>query len=313
MLAFLTYRFIETPIRRKRASWQMVALIMAAMLALGMGLATHFREGFANRFPPIVRQLASYQYPGYEVDYRVTTCFLKPDQGAKDFSPGCVDAGFAGSEANLLLWGDSHAAHLLPGLRVASEARGFAIAQFNSAGCPPIIGFLIPNRGNWEDINQHAMYQIRTLRPKIVVISAHWPKYDKASDFQKLTDTIRAVRASGVSKVIVIGPVPNWRPSLPEMLLNAFMKDPMHRLPERLQTPLNNMILETDAHLAAMVHAAGADYFSPMAVLCEAGACRTRLGDDPSDLMAWDYGHLTARGSTFLVQRMLEDRRPFER
>ncbi|MFO6418786.1 acyltransferase family protein [Hylemonella sp. W303a] len=310
LLAILTYRFIELPFRRKRAPWQLTGLIMAALIVLGAGLLTHLREGFPSRFPQLVRQLASYQYPNYEVEYRVAACFLKPDQVAKDFVIGCVDPGFTASGTNFLLWGDSHAAHLLPGLRAASRTEDFAIAQFNSAGCPPIIGFLVPNRGNCEDINQYVLQQIQTLRPKIVVMSAHWPKYDKAPDFGRLADTIRSLRVSGVPRIIVVGPVPNWRPSLPEMLLKAYMKDPMHRLPERMQTSLNDMILETDTRLAAIARAVGAEYFSPMAVLCQEGACLTRLGDGPADLMAWDYGHLTANGSNFLVQRMLEERHP---
>ncbi|CAF1505536.1 unnamed protein product, partial [Rotaria sordida] len=39
----------------------------------------------------------------------------------------------------VVLWGDSYAAHLYPGIRAAKP--DFRITQLTVAGCPPIIGY----------------------------------------------------------------------------------------------------------------------------------------------------------------------------
>lgn len=317
VLAWLTYAVLEKSVQRARLALKpgilarVPLLVSLSVSILAVGLLTHQRGGFVERFPEVVRGLADYKFD-HDTAYRVSSCFLRPDQGEAEFLPECVDPGFAEAESNVFLWGDSHAAHYYPGLRSMAARPGLALAQFNAAGCPPVAGLVVQGRPKCAGVNEHVLQLIKRLRPRVVVMSAHWPKYEQTLDFSRLVETIAAIKAAGVGQVVVIGPVPNWRPALPKVLYDIYLKDEFHRIPTALRTDLNDSIATLDARLAQTLKEAGVAYFSPMQVLCDEGACLTRLGDKADELVAWDYGHLTTKASSHVMQAMVE-RHPLSR
>ena len=36
--------------------------------------------------------------------------------------------------------------------------------------------------------------------------------------------------------------------------------------------------------------------------MCNAQGCLSRVGDNAEDISAWDYGHLTVKGSKYLIE-----------
>jgi hypothetical protein len=47
------------------------------------------------------------------------------------------------------------------------------------------------------------------------------------------------------------------------------------------------------------------DYISPHAVMCNNAGCLARIGANGSDLTAFDTGHMTVAGSTYLAKAIL--------
>jgi hypothetical protein len=44
-------------------------------------------------------------------------------------------------------------------------------------------------------------------------------------------------------------------------------------------------------------------YISPLDLLCTSEGCLARLGDQPDQLISFDYAHLTPAGSKFVVEK----------
>ncbi|ANL26681.1 acyltransferase 3 family protein [Rhizobium phaseoli] len=304
-LGWVTYLLLERPLRFGSLQGPAVGILVAGGILIAcLGAATVASGGLPGRFPAVVQDLADYRYPQYEDQYRVSTCFLRPDQGPGDFANAC--AKDLDLSRGILLWGDSHAAHLYSGLMKIAEPNGIPVAQLNSASCPPVLGFNSSGRPNCPALTEFGISEIARTKPAVVIISADWPKYAMNPAYSRLEETINRARTIGAGRVLLIGPVPNWRPSLPKILLDAYLSDPSHKVPYRLNSGLNDDIRKVDNDLRKRAEMLHIEYFSAFDAFCNLEGCLTRLGDGHDDLIAWDYGHLTLAGSIYLMNAILD-------
>lgn len=297
LLSWLTYRLIERPLRFGRVVWGKSAVLCFILAGVGfVGYNAYARDGLAFRLPSQARELLAYRYD-YQADYREGSCFLRPeqDQGAFD---SCED-GQDAIKPIMLLWGDSHAAHLYPGIKARYD-QSWTVHQRNASGCPPILGMNVADRIHCTGINDFVLNEIKQQVPDIVVLAAAWSVYN----WSGLGNTIRELRLQGVSRIVLIGPVPQWQDGLAKQLLHEIRATPLQKiLPKRLSRDSNKQILELDLKLAAFASSVGVDYISAMNILCDDNQCLTYVGDEDSELTAWDYGHLTTAASKYLVNR----------
>jgi hypothetical protein len=193
--------------------------LVAAMVAVTAGAWTiAAKDEIPSRLPPALLALGrtTYEYAG---EYREGVCFLRPAQSA--FAAGCAPS--AGSGPLIVLWGDSHAAHLYPGLRTLAAAHGFRLAQYNASACPPVIGLDAEERPFCKGINDEVIATIERLRPDVVVMSARWFGYRNVMGaLDGLAATIDAVKQRGVRRVILVGPVPLWRDTPARLVFDAY-------------------------------------------------------------------------------------------
>lgn len=298
ILAWLTWRFVERPIRFGYRTWIKTAVLSCVLVLVGyLGYNVEQRQGLAFRFPEPVRALLSYQYD-YRDGYREGSCFLRPEQDAAAFAQ-CADTGEPAA-GQLLLWGDSHAAHLYQGVLDRFGQR-WSIRQRNASGCPPIPGLVVADRPHCKAINDHVLDEIRAHPPRAVLLAAAWPTYDWA----RLAETVDFLQALGVTQIAIIGPVPQWTDGLPRQLLRYLGDHPLDaQLPHYLAQGLDPAPRQTDTRLAALAAALGVAYASPISVLCPHKGCLTYLDDEARTITAWDYGHLTGAASVFVMQHL---------
>ena len=133
LLAWMTYRFVERPIRfgvRGNQNWRRFAPITLVVLLCGVGivgLITQKEQGFVGRFPDQVRNLANYTYDP-KAAYRSGACSLSFQQNWHDFASYCIGRATTNDDRPLVfLWGDSHAAHLYPASRAYRIKRDFLL------------------------------------------------------------------------------------------------------------------------------------------------------------------------------------------
>ena len=230
LLAYATYRLIELPVRSLVANRGWRPVVVAAPLAAAgcAGIAVFLAGGLPGRLPIEIQRLTSVPFD-HHTAYRESRCFLQPWQGLRAFKPDCVDPG---QGKLLLLWGDSHAAHLYPGLRTAARERGFRIAQLTASACPPLLDYRSTDRPKCHAINAGVLAKAHELRPDSVVLSARWEEYRDLGD---LARTVTELRRLGVEQIVVVGPSPSWQLGLPQTLYNEVKRRNLARFPMRMK------------------------------------------------------------------------------
>lgn len=283
-LAWLTFRFIEIPLRRRQ---NVVPKLSFGLMTLGaVGILTAAASGFGFRFPPEIRDIAVIE-PQNNAGLR-NECFSEAP-GAR-LGPNCIEPG---DKPLLFLWGDSTAAALYPGLKHAQQKIPFRLAHFASPGCAPILA--AGSNVRCDRDNAAVFGFIKSSHPEIVLLHAMW---DKSNNLDKLGDTIRQLRAIGVPRIVILGPVPVWKRTLPHSLVNFYRL--RHTIADRIAAGVSGP--ESDERMAAFSKAAGVEFISAWHVLCNPEGCLTRIGPTANDVVATDIVHLSDAGSTFLIE-----------
>ena len=295
-LAWLTYRFVESPFRFGRPSPLKITSLSAgmALIAAAGGVVVQGR-GFDFRLPPEIRAMANVRTQALQ--WRIHECLLDLSHEIS-FADGCVDRD---RRPLVLVWGDSTAGALMPGLRKAQESRSFGIAQFTSNSCIPALNTDVDGLPRCRAINDKVLSLAREIKPDIVLLHSTWDRY-----LDGVAETVAALKKQTNARIIVLGSVPWWKRGLPNEVLRYFMLH--HRLiPERSSRAEPD---GSGAGLRQKLAPLGAEFISVWNVMCNADGCLTRIGNTSEDITASDQVHLTEKASVFLVQSILDDLLP---
>ena len=297
VLAFVTYKLIEKPIRFGRFGNAKTIVLTVLMVAVGsVGQYTYKNDGLGFRLPKIIKELTSYTYD-FKESYREFTCFLEPEQDYTNFSDCGVTRNIA--KKTILVWGDSNAAHLYPGINDVFGAE-FNIIQRTASGCPPILGLEVPERKYCKEINDKTLELIIKEKPnKVILTAAGLAGYD-LNEFSK---TISKLKEIGIINIDLIGPVPLWTNTLSNLLYLSYKKDIFHNVPTRMNFGLNPIVKQWDATLKDFSVKERINYISVLKIMCTEEGCITRLGDTGDMLTSWDVCHLTSIGSKYVVSQ----------
>ena len=111
------------------------------------------------------------------------------------------------------------------------------------------------------------------------------------------------MQALGVKRVVVVGPVPMWLPSLPEVVTSQFWGQSIGHI----RYGLIEGRADEDARMSAR-YAGAADmtYVPIIPRVCGTDGCQAAVpGSNPPELVAFDAGHLTPRGSAYIADLVL--------
>jgi len=293
LLAWATYRFVEIPIRFGLPSRRKMFGLGAGMAMIAVaGVAVIWGRGFDVRLPPEIRAMASV--PTESFKWRVHECLLDLSHETT-FADTCVERD---RRPLVLIWGDSVAGALLPGLRKAQETRNFGIAQLTSSSCIPALNADIVSTPNCRAMNDKVFSLVRQIRPDIVLLHGTWEKH-----LDNVAETVVALKKQTNARVVVLGAVPAWRRGLPSEVLRYFM---LHRalIPER--SPNAAPSAAYDAVMRTRLEPLGAEFISASDVFCNAQGCLTRIGEAAADITVSDQVHITEKGSVFLIASIVD-------
>lgn len=172
-LAYLTWRFIETPFREKRLiPGRRPVLITGAlsMLVLALaGQAVHLMDGVPGRLSgQAMRYASARDWHDGQMD-----CLMTPK--SPDLNTVCHFGGAADAVPRQFIWGDSHAAALMPAVQADAERYGIPVSLASLAGCPPILGDGV--RQQCRDFNQQTLALVQKEKVSDVVLAARWSLY----------------------------------------------------------------------------------------------------------------------------------------
>jgi peptidoglycan/LPS O-acetylase OafA/YrhL len=313
-LAWLTYKVIETPIRfGPPRRWVVAALCVLMAVSGAAGYYTFIHRGLPER--PLNRTdkasfLGFYESlrRGIDEPYRLECDFMElGSDGVKDRIPEACTA--RGQSRTLFLWGDSYAQALSAGIREALPQRA-ALAQVATSHCRPGIVPLdldVPG-GRCKRANDYALARIADLKPELVILaqrSAH-----DATDWTALATHLRGL---GAQDVLLVGPAPEWSPSLPEIVVSRYWGRNYDRVGYGLAA---DRIVMDRALKSRYAGSALLKYVSLIDALCGQATptkwlppqddCTAVIpGSSPPELMTFDAGHFTPNASRYLARTVL--------
>jgi hypothetical protein len=292
IIAVSLYVLVERPLRRMPA--QRVLVFALALVAIGAtAMAGVIGPRLNLRLNEAAQKESLNQEPveTYRRAWREAPCLLVGDPDYRVWRrENCVRTNGAGGD--ILLWGDSFAAHYTPGLEGVDASIPGSIVQYTAQGCPPILSYHTYIQPHCRDFNRRALSIIASQRIRRVVLAANWSEYDRR-EVEKISSTLEALERLGVETVL-IGQSPAFfmAPSL-TAARRGWANAPTASVPLGVDAAgLNSMLRERAL-------ASRAEFIDPMPHLCPRDPCPIRI--DGKDLYL-DYGHFTLAGSARAVR-----------
>jgi peptidoglycan/LPS O-acetylase OafA/YrhL len=303
-LAALSHRVIEqsgmhkgTAVWKLATAYSLVAVVIAggAAVSTSGGAVTPLRAISVSERAQFVNDYAAQMGSLYEAYWLKCDAYSAIyERGQTDIDSSCITKR---GEGGVLLWGDSHAQALSKGLR-ASLPKDTAFYQVTSAGCKPS---LVQNPGlNKSQMkvacdysNKTALESIQTLRPDTVVI-AQKDEHDRTN-----WNLIAAqLRSYGVKHVVLIGPMPEWNPTLPSVIASRHWGSSDTHITD---PALDEEILTTDRLTKMAIDDKAVSFVSLIDRLCDGNSCQVRIPEN-LDLLQYDASHLSEKGSIYVVK-----------
>ncbi len=302
-LAYFSWRFVELPFRNRKNFTRKKIFSGAAILSVAMitfGIAGYFHSDDLIILNDEHSRILSYLQYDRSEPYREGSCFLREEQSFGEFEQQCFSSG------DTMIWGDSHAAALSYGLK----NRLGELTQITASACPPINDYIKSSRPHCSDINDFALEKIDVLQPGLIFLHANWIAYDFQGDLEKfISATVQSVlQASPKSRIVLVGGVPQWEPSLPVQLIkNGIKLQDM----SFLRSEGYSKILRQDMTLKAVAKANHIDFISILDLFCINGECMSSVRDhNDYEPFAWDSCHLTKSASLQVSEKILQKLKP---
>lgn len=304
--ADLSYRFIELPFRERRSVIPAKkALYVAALTLFSFGAVGSAVVSFPNllkKFEPETSFYSGFndytESELYAEQYRPDVCFITSDtrNGFDSYDKETCLGGGEGSK-NLLLLGDSHAAHLW--LSLARALPDFNVMQATVSGCrveyPPagserckslsnfVVGEFIPS----ADLHS-------------IVIGGRWD----ATSASTLIDTIDKIEALSDAEIFILGPMVEYQISLPNLLARRSMgtlsEGDMSLFRDKSRRNLDHL-------MRSVLDSREEHYLSTYEAVCPRGICRLLAPNGHP--VHFDYGHLTQAGADIVAEDLAQQMR----
>lgn len=315
LLSICSWRLVEKPFQKRyrttnilssaRDKYALAALLLFSLLVSLWGYGVWQQKGFPDRPFDVEQRLQDDFLGKYEAiranigsHYRFECGFYDEEkQRHRDsIDPACTHL----THNNIIfLWGDSHAQALSEGLRTLAGDQ-FSVAQVATALCNPLIGKssgILPIDNNCDLSNQFALQEITRLKPHTVVLAQEHSH--ELTDWDAMAKTLKQL---GVGQVILVGPVPQWYPSLPTIIMARYRNSDALVIEDKglvLEMLSTNELLHQRYDGSSLLR-----HVSLVDALCKNKTCQVKLAED-GELLSFDYGHLTPKASIYVVRLAL--------
>ncbi len=196
-LAYLSWRFVEVPARKRRA-WPLPSR-RAAFAAFGILVCAFMTAGMvghlARGFPWRMSQSALNVLAGAsDIGRYVNECLWGPTLDDAFVAEKC-HMGVEGQPIDFLLFGDSYAAAIADGVDLAAKTTGHSGLLYSLHGCVPIAsigGMWSESKEKCKPFQQSLLEIVEHMKPKIVILNANWMQLE---DTQLISDNNPTARS----------------------------------------------------------------------------------------------------------------------
>jgi peptidoglycan/LPS O-acetylase OafA/YrhL len=216
LISYLSWKYIESPMRAASTDGRALRLVMACIsfpLIIAVAGQTIAKQGYPERVPAdVVRFQAA----------RESKLFINEVTVVDALNQNYPVFGSHDGDLRCLVWGDSHAMALMPGINAACERLQCRGIQATHSATPPLLDFVYPDTFGLGDTNpifaDQVVRMVEQRRISFVIINASWNKYAANPEFKaKLGTTVSKLNAAG-AKVILVLDVANQEVDVPSVL-----------------------------------------------------------------------------------------------
>ncbi|MDH5231699.1 MAG: acyltransferase [Gammaproteobacteria bacterium] len=325
LLSVLSWKFVETPFRKKIFLKQRNPLLAASIIVSLAIFFTGALINFNNGFPARHQNYLAKNMMENDIEWNHWDQCQNVSKKLANKQDLC-DIGNKNAETSFLFWGDSHARALASGIDLAAQNQNRQGKIATEPGCPPLFSIERGKRTSCDEFNQ-SVYKYLQRSPEIttVILTARWALSTNGTRYKheggrsvKLIDleekliqtknnldlvdlglrrTIEKITQLG-KRVVLIGPTPEigyYAPSayvlakLTGRDLNQLIAPTLEEFNARAQS-MNTIIehIEKDYEIAVV---------QPADLLCNHERCIAAKGEF---LMYRDNNHLSTYGAKSL-------------
>lgn len=300
-LAYLTWLWIEQPVRKSKSGWFRTRGYVFALSATGIGalvLSFMTLDNEQRFYASLSAEQRRYlPYLNYASEARNeenhTICSLGSANNNLAFFDRQECLKISESMPNVLLMGDSHASHFYKALaQVFPEAN---ILRATASGCRPLLDYSGQKR--CTDLARFLLEDfLATEEVDAVIISARWRQTDEGA----LRSTFAYLR-SVVPNVVVMGPTMEYDTDLPKILMKYADRgqEEITQIAAQLRREDRT---EMSRKVALASNETGAVYVDVQETLCPDDVCLIFTPDGAP--ITWDYGHFTDDAALWIIQEM---------
>ncbi len=316
LMAVLSYRFVEQPIRSGAMFTSQKSLFRFSALGLLLigliGLAGVYTKGLPARFDK-----AALQYATGSTDTNRSWGHCVPGPQSLDEKNICRLGMAEPSSPNFLVWGDSHAAALEPALNSLAQEKRIAGRMVTYSGCPSLTGVKRTDGFidfSCSDVAEIVFSLIQKHKIKNLLLVTRWDVYalgqeqgsiettrNPAISFQDMTgqkafaasfkETVRRLKKAGVVNIWVMKQVPPQLVHVPSALAKAVYFD---RDLEKLKRPYKDVLARRRV-IDEVFAESDVFFIDPMEKFCpKKSACL--IAHEGRSLYS-DHGHLSTTGA----------------
>jgi hypothetical protein len=223
VLAWLSYRFVETPFRRpdKETSNQKLVLTgLIASISLAFFVSTLGKT--LSQIHVAIHKQTLAERTSADMPANTNQCHYPQMESLSAFpKANCTSA--PGKPVRVVIWGDSHALAWEPLAWALAQRDGAAAIDYTRDSCAPALGYMTPGRTSkpgdlCKGFNELVVAQIHNV--DTLILAAAWPNYFATDDNPQVGAAFRAQLATTlqqllphVKQIILLGPTPHLRDS----------------------------------------------------------------------------------------------------
>ena len=307
IFAYLSTKFVEAPFRKRSFRELPIRSLLIPMSGLLVFALANQKFTIDKEEPNFI--LDRYSALGWGNQSDLDCLRLRKEITVRTLKrQGCFDLPNS-QERFVVLVGDSHSGSLRSGLQPYLESKKITLTGVSTGWCGWYEINPLDDDKICQDITQEFLEYISRSRPKVLIIDGYWAKMSRTEDVQKrLIEYIKTVQSLGVTNVLVVGQVPTYDRGLPEHLQALYLNRGLPIPEVILRAQDENDPKGTQEHMKSYSYPPNVSFRSIDEILCGGDFCRVIIGPNlSSDLIVWDYGHLTPSGALFVSKILFAD------
>lgn len=225
LLAWLSWKFVEVPIRKftitnSNRKLYFISTVSFLLICISLGAAITHQRGMPFRHSQRNEIMAQKEWEWHPYGNKTKFHNLEIEEDFKE-----VDViGHPSKKPEFLLWGDSHAMALIPGLEIAAKKNKQSFYALTRSSNPPLFNYKHPDQEffNNSKLNSNILEFIKSHKNiKTVFLSCAWSDYRNkfklpndssgsrtASYFNKLLSETIASLGKQDLKIVIFSQVP---------------------------------------------------------------------------------------------------------